>query len=69
MVPAEELADSYGGDSETGTYSGKGALEYKVEATTLATSVGDFFARARASAFFFADANFFFADANARARF
>ena len=34
-----------------------------------ASSVGDFFARARASAFFFADANFFFADANARARF
>ena len=31
------------------------------------TSVGDFFARARASAFFFADAIFFFADANARA--
>ena len=33
------------------------------------TSVGDFFARARASAFFFADAIFFFADASARARF
>ena len=51
-------------------------LTYTLFANTLllnrcfnSPSVGDFFARARASAFFFADANFFFADANARARF